>query len=76
MVDGVRGLEGHVVRHVVAELESTLDHVTILYHHVGVYPAMEIVPLKKLAVKIAVLVSYVFIHVSICIAIKWRSQKN
>ena len=77
MVDGVYGLKGHVVRHVAVELESTLDHVTILYPHVEAYPAMGVVPLKKLAIKIVVVVSYVrmylCMHASLCILFKFQT---
>ena len=57
----------------VVELESTLDHVTILHHYVEAHPAMEVVPMKKSAIKIVVVVSYVFMYTLQCF-IKWLSK--
>ena len=72
MVDGAHGLKGHVVSPVVVELGSTPDHVTILHHYVEGYLAMGVVPLKKSAIKIVVVVSYVFMHASLCITCQFH----
>ena len=66
MVDGVRGLKGRVVRHVVVEYKNILEHVTILHLHVVACHAEAIVLVKNHAMHFVVVVricTYVYIEV-------------
>ena len=65
MVDGVHGLKGHVVRHVVVELKNILDPVTIPHLHVEAYPVKVLVPMKKNAINFVVVVRLLH-HTYVC----------